>query len=60
MILSAKDIMSANPKYILASAMAVEALDLMEANEISQLLVEKNGLYAGVIHLHDLIKEGII
>ena len=58
--LCAKDIMSKNPKYIVASAMAVEALDLMEANEISQLLVEKNGLYAGVIHLHDLIKEGII
>ena len=35
-------------------------MDLMEANEISQLLVEDNGSYAGVVHIHDLIKEGII
>lgn len=58
--LHAKDIMSANPKQIKENAMAVEALELMEENEISQLLVENNGEYAGVIHLHDLIKEGII
>ncbi|UOB17211.1 KpsF/GutQ family sugar-phosphate isomerase [Abyssalbus ytuae] len=58
--LQAKDIMSVNPKRIKAGAMAIDALELMEANEISQLLVEKNGEYAGVIHLHDLIKEGII
>lgn len=58
--LLAKDIMSANPKHIKADSMAVEALEHMETNEISQLLVEKNGEYAGVIHLHDLIKEGII
>jgi arabinose-5-phosphate isomerase len=58
--LTAKDIMSANPKRIKAEAMAIEAMELMEANEISQLLVEENGNYAGVVHLHDLIKEGII
>lgn len=58
--LTAKDIMSINPKRITADAMAVDALDMMEANGISQLLVEENGNYAGVIHLHDLIKEGII
>ncbi len=58
--LKARDIMSANPKAIKSSAMAVDALELMELNEISQLLVESNGEYAGVIHLHDLIKEGII
>lgn len=58
--LKARDIMSANPKSIKSSAMAVDALELMERNEISQLLVEKNEEYAGVIHLHDLIKEGII
>jgi arabinose-5-phosphate isomerase len=40
--------------------MAIDAMELMELNEISQLLVEDNGQYAGVIHLHDLIKEGII
>jgi arabinose-5-phosphate isomerase len=35
-------------------------MELMESNEISQLLVENNGKYAGVVHIHDLIKEGII
>jgi len=58
--LTAKDIMSANPKRIETEAMAIDALEVMETNEISQLLVEENGTYAGVVHLHDLIKEGII
>lgn len=57
---TAADIMSANPKCIDVDAMAVDAMELMETNGISQLLVEKNGKYAGVVHLHDLIKEGII
>ena len=58
--LTAKDIMSTNPKRIDEDAMAIDAMELMEANEISQLLVESKGKYAGVVHLHDLIKEGII
>nr|WP_311940248.1 KpsF/GutQ family sugar-phosphate isomerase [Hwangdonia seohaensis] len=58
--LTAKDIMSSNPKHINVDAMAVDALEVMETNGISQLLVEDNGNYAGVVHLHDLIKEGII
>ena len=58
--LTAAEIMSSNPKRIDANAMAIDAMELMEANEISQLLVEENGKYAGVVHLHDLIKEGII
>ncbi len=59
--LTAKDIMSTNPKYINANAMAVDALEIMDTNGISQLLVQdNNGNYAGVVHLHDLIKEGII
>ena len=58
--LTAKDIMSNNPKRIEEDAMAVDAMEVMEANGISQLLVENNGNYAGVVHLHDLIKEGII
>ena len=57
---TAKDIMSANPKRIDNDAMAVEAMEMMETHGISQLLVEENGTYAGVVHLHDLIKEGII
>ena len=58
--LTAKDIMSINPKTINLNAMAIDALDVMESNEISQLLVEEKGVYAGVVHIHDLIKEGII
>lgn len=58
--LTAKDIMGPNPKHINSLAMAVDALEIMETNDISQLLVEENGKYAGVVHIHDLIKEGII
>jgi arabinose-5-phosphate isomerase len=58
--LSAKDIMSEKPKSISIDAMAIEAMEIMDTNEISQLLVEDRGHYAGVIHIHDLIKEGII
>ena len=58
--LSAEDIMSKSPKTININAMAIEAMELMESNKITQLLVEDNEQYAGVIHLHDLIKEGII
>ncbi len=58
--LTAKDIMSKNPKQISPDAMAIDAKELMEDNGITQLLVADNGIYAGVIHLHDLVKEGII
>ncbi len=58
--LTAKDIMSKNPKRINSDAMAIDAMDVMESYGISQLLVEENGDYAGVVHIHDLIKEGII
>lgn len=58
--LKAKDIMSTNPRRISEDAMAVDAKEVMEEFGISQLLVEHKGSYAGVVHLHDLIKEGII
>jgi arabinose-5-phosphate isomerase len=58
--ITAKDIMSAHPKTIAADAMATEALDTLKTNNISQLVVTENKLYAGIIHLHDLIREGII
>ena len=58
--LTAKDIMGSNPKCITEDAMAVDAKELMEEHGITQLLVENEGKYAGVVHLHDLIKEGII
>ena len=58
--LSAKEIMSKNPKTIVQDALAIDALNTMENNNISQLLVVKDAKYIGVIHLHDLLKEGII
>ncbi|SFU62257.1 arabinose-5-phosphate isomerase [Pustulibacterium marinum] len=58
--LTAKDIMTENPKSVIGDTLAVDALEIMENNGISQLLVEDEGVYTGVIHLHDLIKEGII
>lgn len=57
--LTAENIMSRNPKTIQVDAMAIEALETMENNNISQILVEDNSVYVGVVHLHDLIKEGI-
>ncbi|MFI5186323.1 MAG: SIS domain-containing protein [Chitinophagales bacterium] len=56
----AKDIMTSNPKTIDANELAVTALDLMRRHEISQLLVVKEKKYLGMIHLHDLLKEGFI
>ena len=58
--LTAANIMSRHPKKIESSALAVAALDEMRKGNISQLVVEDNGIYAGIIHLHDLVKEGII
>jgi arabinose-5-phosphate isomerase len=52
--------MSSNPKTIAAEILAVNALDKMREYNISQLIVEDNGIYAGIIHLHDLVREGII
>ena len=58
--LTAKDIMISNPKSIDAAELAVDALDLMRQHNISQLIVISNGIYKGIIHLHDLVREGII
>lgn len=56
----AKDIMTLNPKTVDYSQLAIAALNKMRENSISQLLVEKDGKYSGMIHLHDLIREGLI
>ncbi len=58
--LKAKDIMSASPKTISHDAMAVDALEVLEANDISQIIALENTTYAGVVHIHNLVKEGII
>jgi arabinose-5-phosphate isomerase len=56
----AKDIMTEAPKSIDKRSLAVHALDMMRKNNITQLIVTENENYAGFIHLHDLIREGII
>jgi len=58
--LLAKDICSRNPKSIEERELAVQALELMRQHDITQLLVTRNGAYAGMIHLHDLVREGLI
>lgn len=58
--LQASDIMSLDPKKIEADAMAAEAMETMQQYKISQLLVLKDGAYAGIIHVHALVKEGIL
>lgn len=56
----AKDIMTENPKTIDKNDLVVNALELMQSKSITQLPVMENGNYVGMIHIHDIIKEGII
>lgn len=58
--ISAADIMTKNPKTIQADELAVTALDLMRRNAITQLVVVNDKKYMGIIHIHDLLKEGLI
>lgn len=58
--LKAKDIMTKNPKVIDNNAMAVEAIKMMDHYGITQILAEEDGKYSGVIHIHNLTKEGIL
>lgn len=57
--LKAKDIMGGAPKTIESTALAVEAFHMMENHNISQVVVTKSGKYKGIVHLHDILKEGI-
>ena len=58
--ITAADILTQNPKTIAPETLAVEALDLMRNNDISALLVVEDQRYLGVLHLHDLVREGIV
>jgi len=58
--LTAKDIMTKNPKVINSSYMVVDALNILEDFSITQLIVVDEGEYKGVLHLHDILKEGIV
>lgn len=57
--LKAQEIMTKNPRFISSNAKAIDALYLMEDYKISQLLVINDEQYMGIIHLHDILKEGI-
>lgn len=57
--LVARDIMTKNPRTIDKDELVVSALSIMRENNITQLPVTDNGNYLGVIHLHDILKEGI-
>jgi arabinose-5-phosphate isomerase len=58
--IKAADIMTSQPLTIEAHELAVTALDLMRKKEISQLAVVENGTYTGMVHLHDLVREGLV
>ncbi len=58
--LTARDIMSPHPKTINTDVLAVKALELMQDKGISQLLAVEGTTYKGVVHLHNLINEGIL
>jgi len=57
---TANDIMSPNPKTVEKDTMAIDALILMKQYNISQLIITDKGRYVGMVHLHDLVKEGIL
>lgn len=57
---TAKDICTRSPKQIEPDELAVVALNRMKQNDITHLLVTEKGRYIGILHLHDLIKEGLI
>ncbi|MGV9003480.1 KpsF/GutQ family sugar-phosphate isomerase [Flavobacterium sp.] len=58
--LTAKDIMTVNPKMIKTTDLVSDALNILEDFSITQLVVADNGDYKGVLHLHDILKEGIV
>ncbi|MDX9853345.1 MAG: KpsF/GutQ family sugar-phosphate isomerase [Tenuifilaceae bacterium] len=59
-MVTARDIMTANPKTVERDELAIRAFGKMEQNKITQLLVTDGGRYVGMIHLHDILKEGIV
>ncbi len=58
--IKAKDIMTTDPKTIAPDELAINALEMMRKHEITQVIVTGEGKYLGMIHLHDLLKEGFI
>lgn len=59
-VLKAKDIMTLHPKTIASGELAVNAFRIMESNKITSVVVVDNGKYAGLVHIHDILREGIV
>jgi arabinose-5-phosphate isomerase len=57
---TAQDIMTKNPKTTTSEAMVIDAFHMMENFKITQLIVVDDSEFKGVLHLHDILKEGII
>ena len=58
--LKAKDIMNSDPHVISSRSMAYDALEIMENNNISQIIIMDNNIYIGIIHIHEILKSGIV
>ncbi len=58
--LRARDIMSSNPKQVESDELAVNAFNMMEQNKITSLVVLEKGKYIGLVHIHDILREGIV
>ena len=58
--LKAKEIMTQSPKKIDSQSLVYDAFKIMKSHNITQLIVVENDSYKGIIHLHDIIKEGIV
>ncbi len=58
--LKASDIMTSNPRTIDLDSLAIDAFNKMKENNITQLIILEKGNYAGIIHLHDILKEGVV
>jgi arabinose-5-phosphate isomerase len=58
--IKASDILTSNPITVSPHTLAVDALTILKDHDISQLAVTENGIYKGILHLHDLVREGIV
>ena len=58
--ITAKDIMGTKPKTISPEEYAINAFEMMRKNNITTLIVVKDQKYLGIIHLHDMLKEGFV
>ncbi len=58
-IVTASDLMNASPKLMHSSDLAVKAFQILEQNAISQVIITEDEQYVGMVHLHDILREGI-